>query len=99
MLPWRAGNVVLSADPRLFSRAHEGWNGGGSWPWCDGADYVPVNELHAPEGDTKDSDVIRPVTLLIRGGRALGGVAIDDRILQGTLVQDELSALGGPAGR
>ena len=97
MLPWRPGDVVLSADLRLFTRANEGWNGGGRWPWCEGVGYAPVNEFHAPEGGTQDSDVIRPVTLLIRGDRAMGGVVIDDRTLQGTLGQGELPAPGEPA--
>ena len=68
-------------------------------PWCEGADYAPVSELHAPEGNTKDSDVLQPVTLLIRGGRALGGIVIDDRTRQGTLVLGELPVPGQPAGR
>lgn len=99
MLPWQPGDVVLSADLRLFMRAREGCNGDGRWPWCEGVGYVPVNELRAPEGDTEDSDVIRPVTLLIRSGRALGGVVIDDRTLRGALVQDGLPAPGEPAGQ
>jgi len=90
MLPWRPGDVILSADQRLFIRAHEGWTGNGRWPWHEGADSAPTNGYEAPEGGTEDADVQRPVTLLIRGGRPLGGVVIDDRTIRDALVRDEL---------
>lgn len=87
VLPWQPGDVILSADRRLFIRSGDGSTGGGRWPWHEGVEYVPAGGPGGPEGGTPDEDVRRPVTLLIRAGRPLGGVVTDDRMIQGEVVR------------
>lgn len=76
VLPWQPGDVILAADGHLYVRAREELTVGGTWPWHDGLKEVTSA---AYEGGTADADVKRPVTLLIRGGQPLGGVAVDDQ--------------------
>lgn len=79
VLPWQPGDVILSADRSLYIRVCDDNSGGGRWPWHDGVDCVPTDGYPTPEGGTADYLVQRPVTLLIRDGKPLGGVTIDDQ--------------------
>lgn len=45
VLPWRPGDVVLSADQRLSIRAREGQTGDGRWLWHEG-----VDDQNPPQG-------------------------------------------------
>jgi hypothetical protein len=76
VLPWQPGDVILSADGHLYVRAREELTVGGMWPWHEGLGDV-ASETY--EGGTADADLKRPVTLLIRDGRPLGGVTVDDQ--------------------
>lgn len=100
MLPWQPGDVVMAADRSLYIRCSEGNDGGGRWPWSQGAGYVPeISDQGVGGGSTADEDVPRPLTLIIRGGLPLGGVVIDDRAIRGALARDELPSAGGRAER
>jgi hypothetical protein len=76
VLPWRPGDVILSADGHLYVRAREERTVGGMWPWHEGVGEVVANTV---EGGTADADVKHPVTLLIRDGRPVGGATVDDQ--------------------
>jgi hypothetical protein len=76
VLPWRPGDVILSADGHLYVRVREEHTVGGMWPWHEGVGEAVANTV---EGSAADADVTFPVTLLIRDGRPVGGVTVDDR--------------------
>lgn len=67
---WEPGDVVLDAHGDLYTRAHEQSVREG-WPWslgCDGGTSGP-----APEGGVGEGHPARPLTLLVRGGKAVAG--------------------------
>jgi hypothetical protein len=76
-LPWQPGDVILSADRNLYIRARE-CDVADGWPWRSGVYDAPADGTGIGEGGTADSEVHRPVTLLIRDGLPLGGVTVDD---------------------
>jgi hypothetical protein len=83
VLPWQTGDLVLAADRRLYTRADPGCKGFDRWPWGhEGSDDPSVEEEYPK----------RPLTLLVRGGKALGGVVVDDSPVLGAVVRSELGS-------
>lgn len=71
---WKPGDVVLDANGQLRVRsAHPKY----TWAYPDEGD-TRFAHGHYPDGDIEDHEVPRPLTLLVRGGQAIGGRAITE---------------------
>ncbi|MCX4750962.1 hypothetical protein OG455_41510 [Kitasatospora sp. NBC_01287] len=69
-LPWQPGDLVLAADGHLWVRAYpEDVEKG--WPWAHSAETVG-----AGSGAVEEDYPVRPLTLLVRDGRAVGGTVV-----------------------
>ena len=78
--PWWPGDVVMAADRRLYVRAHPARDGGGRFPWSEGVSYAasPDDFTNVPAGSIGDGYVPRPLVLLIRHGKPVGGLVVND---------------------
>lgn len=83
VLPWQLRDVVLDANGNMWTRAE-----GDRWPWASGY----ANTVRLPEGDVADRFLKRPVTLLIRGGKPVGGVLVNDDLETGSLLGGAIEA-------
>jgi hypothetical protein len=96
-LPWQPGDVVLTAAGDILTRAH-GDSAAEGWPWSVGAQYVHLPGT-GPSGGWSDDQATRPLTLLMRGGRPLGGAVINDQPVRGTVVREEVPPAQVPGAR
>lgn len=80
VLPWRTGDLILDAAGGLFQRADEDQVAEG-WPWG----YAESSSGSVEEGHPR-----RPLTLLVRDGKPIGGTEIDDRAIDGSVVRKQL---------
>jgi hypothetical protein len=69
---WKPGDVVLDDSGEIWTRADEDSVRQG-WPWHLGAMTTrePSGDPYAPEGDHSEDKPVRPLTLLVRAGRAV----------------------------
>lgn len=67
-LPWRTGDLVIADDGQLWQRANEESVAEG-WPWAP---------PEGSEGSMHESHPPRPLTLLVRDGKPVGGAQIDE---------------------
>lgn len=82
VLPWRPGDLIFDARGRLFQRADEDQAAEG-WPW---------GSAESRSGSVEEEYPQRPVTLLVRDGRPVGGIEVDDRAIDGSVVvRDQLT--------
>ncbi|MEV0256394.1 hypothetical protein AB0H82_19290 [Streptomyces sp. NPDC050732] len=68
---WRPGDVVLDADGNLRVRTEHT-----RWPWDypnEGGTRSQFGGASVPEGGLEELEPIRPLTLLVREGHAVGG--------------------------
>jgi len=90
VLPWRTGDLIFDANGDLFQRADEDQVAQG-WPW---------GSAESRSGSVDEAHPRRPVTLLVRDGRPIGGVEVDDRAVEGSVVRSQLGqAEAVPHGR
>lgn len=73
---WRPGDVVLDADGNLRVRsAHAKW----VWDYPDeGSTLDAFGSPRVPDGGLEDSDVRRPLVLLVRDGQAVAGRPLEE---------------------
>lgn len=73
---WRPGDVVLDANGDIRVRtAHPKW----VWDYPnEGSTRSQFGGPFVPEGALEDSDVPRPLTLLVRDGQAVGGRVLEE---------------------
>lgn len=64
---WYAGDLVLDAAGILWIRSSDQGVAEG-WPWSYTGGWHPC-DLHAPGGDRPEEEAVRPLTLLVRGGK------------------------------
>ncbi|MEV6684461.1 hypothetical protein AB0N28_03800 [Streptomyces sp. NPDC051130] len=67
---WQPGDVVLTGDSCLYVRASRN----AMYPWGDANQHL---DDHI-EGGLSDEQLVRPLTLLVRHGQAIGGVLINE---------------------
>ncbi|MGW1553652.1 hypothetical protein [Streptomyces sp. NPDC002346] len=67
---WQPGDVVLDADGALYIRA----SGNPVYPWGDANQHLGGHI----EGGVADTDVARPLALLVRDGIPVGGRTINE---------------------
>ena len=89
ILPWQTGDLILSADRKLWVRADTESVAQG-WPWRNPPEQWDMSRAGG-EGSVSEEQIQRPVTLLVRGGEAIGGVVIDDRAIKGTAIRKSLA--------
>jgi hypothetical protein len=73
---WQPGDVVLDDDGQLWVRSDNP-----QWVWdhpLEGATRNTYGGPEVPEGGYEEADAKRPLVLLVRGGRAVGGRAIEE---------------------
>lgn len=90
VLPWQKGDLILSADRKLWVRADDESVEAG-YPWGEPPEQWDMARAGG-EGSVEDGYVRRPVTLLVRGGKAVAGIEIDDRAIEGEVVHGEIGA-------
>ncbi|MFB7671354.1 hypothetical protein ACFC26_08035 [Kitasatospora purpeofusca] len=73
---WQPGDVVLDASGHLYVRStHPQY----VWGHPDeGALRDTIGRLVVPDGGVEDRTAVRPLTLLVRDGFAVGGRVIDE---------------------
>ncbi|MGW1223115.1 hypothetical protein ACWD6O_34710 [Streptomyces californicus] len=73
---WKPGDVVLDAKGDIRVRSdHPRW----VWDYPDeGSTLDAFGATSVPSGGLEEQDVTRPLILLVRDGRAVGGVAITE---------------------
>ncbi|MFF3249768.1 hypothetical protein ACFYWP_01890 [Actinacidiphila glaucinigra] len=72
---WKPGDVVLDAEGNLRVRSEHP-----KWVWDypnEGSLRDRFGHLTFPEGGLEEKDVPRPLTLLVREGRPVGGRQIE----------------------
>jgi hypothetical protein len=68
---WEHGDVVLDARSRIWTRARE-IDAVQGWPWATGADAtLSHGKPYATEGGHPEEAPARPLTLLVRNGKAV----------------------------
>jgi len=75
---WEPGDVVLDAAATIYQRADEQSVEEG-WPWHLGATStydLRHNLPVAPEGGHSEDDPVRPLTLLVRRGKAVQTISM-----------------------
>ena len=65
---WQSGDVVLDVHGDMYTRADEQSIDEG-WPWSLGCHGATAG--HAPEGGVNEDHPARPLTLLVRKGKAV----------------------------
>lgn len=68
---WQHGDVVLDARGHIWTRAHPDDQAQG-WPWASGAEATVSHcgQPYSSEGGRSEDAPVRPLTLLVRNGRA-----------------------------
>ena len=75
---WEAGDVVLDAVADVYQRADDQSVAQG-WPWHQGVDSaydLRHNVPAAPEGGLSEDAPVRPLTLLVRRGKAVQTISM-----------------------
>lgn len=76
---WKPGDVVLDAKGNIRVRS-----GHPKWVWDypnEGSTRDALGRLAIPEGGLEEKDVARPLVLLIRDGRPIGGQLVEENQL------------------
>jgi hypothetical protein len=76
---WKPGDVVLDAKGDIRVRSEHP-----KWVWDypnEGSTRDALGRLMVPEGGLEEKDVARPLVLLIRDGRPIGGQLVEENEL------------------
>ncbi|WP_406192252.1 hypothetical protein OH733_05610 [Streptomyces griseus] len=72
---WKPGDVVLDANGNIRVRSeHPKW----LWDYPNEGSTRHLGQVSVPEGGLEESDVARPLILLVRDGQAVAGRQIDE---------------------
>jgi hypothetical protein len=76
---WKPGDVVLDAKGDIRVRSEHP-----KWVWDypnEGSTHDALGRLMVPEGALEEKDVARPLVLLIRDGKPIGGQLVEENEL------------------
>jgi len=77
VLPWQDRDVILDARGTFYMRAEAGGRYSAEWPWG----YTD-NITDSTEGAVAEDEPVRPLVLIARAGRPIGGIPVDDRVIE-----------------
>lgn len=85
VLPWQPGDTVMDQKGQMWTRVDP----------RDGAHHVRLRWAYVATpstGSVEEEWPTRPMTLIVRGGKPVGGIEVDDLPIGGSIVGNELGA-------